>query len=180
LLFNNFTPLKILGPWVVRKLKTSCFAIVHILAISMDYVANVLNITRSLANYQHVILLQRQKKSMIVPLRTILEYNQEINILTMTTTCVHVWVKPDKTAEFIAATLDNHNQSVLEEGNLRFDLLQDLKEPNRFLIYEAYESEEQATAHKNTVHYLIWKDLVAPLMDKPREGIKYKVLGLQK
>ena len=72
----------------------------------------------------------------------------------MIVTCVYVHVKNDEIDNFIKATVLNRNQSVKEPGNLRFDLLQQDDDPRRFMLYEAYESEESAAAHKNTSHYL--------------------------
>ena len=43
----------------------------------------------------------------------------------MIASCVHVYVKKNHIEDFIKATVENHNQSVLESGNLRFDVLQD-------------------------------------------------------
>jgi (4S)-4-hydroxy-5-phosphonooxypentane-2,3-dione isomerase len=98
----------------------------------------------------------------------------------MTATCVHIHIKPESVEEFIRVTTANHRESVKEHGNLRFDFLQQPDDPFRFLIYEAYESEELAAAHKNTAHYLSWRDAVKDMMAEPRFGIKYKILQLQK
>ena len=94
----------------------------------------------------------------------------------MTVTCVHVVVKPDEVQRFIKATTDNHLESVKETGNLRFDILQQADDPCRFVLYEAYESEDYATAHKNTAHYLKWRETVAAYMEEPRKGIKYNII----
>lgn len=64
--------------------------------------------------------------------------------------------------------------SIAEPGNLRFDVLQSKEDPNRFLLYEAYESDEAAAAHKKTAHYLSWRDAVEPWMARPRADIPYK------
>ena len=95
----------------------------------------------------------------------------------MYVTIVHVEVLPTHVEEFIAASTENHLESVKEPGNLRFDLLRNEDYPNRFVLYEAYENESAAAAHKDTAHYLKWRERVAPWMAKPREGIRYK--GLQ-
>lgn len=94
----------------------------------------------------------------------------------MTVTLVHVEVKPEFIGPFIEATRENHESSVREEGNLRFDILQDAAEPGRFTLYEAYENEEAVAAHKQTSHYLKWRDTVAAWMAKPRQGVKYLLL----
>jgi len=95
----------------------------------------------------------------------------------MIVTCVHINVKAEHAENFIKATLENHTQSVKEPGNLRFDLLQDAQDPFRFLIYEAYESEEASAAHKSTSHYLKWRDTVANWMAEPRRGVKYNIVA---
>lgn len=94
----------------------------------------------------------------------------------MIVTTVIVYVKPENINDFIEATRKNHEASVKEPGNLRFDILQCIDDPTKFLIYEAYESEETSAAHKKTAHYREWRDTVAGWMAKPREGIKYKVI----
>ena len=95
----------------------------------------------------------------------------------MIVTIVHIEVDPDHIESFIRASTENHLESVKEPGNLRFDLLRNEAEPNRFVLYEAYENQDAAAAHKQTAHYLKWRETVAPWMARPREGIRYT--GLQ-
>ena len=89
----------------------------------------------------------------------------------MFTTIVHVYVKRDSVEAFIAASEKNHKASIEEPENRRFDLLQDAMEPTKFILYEAYVSKEGAVAHKQTEHYQQWRDRVAGMMEKPREGV---------
>lgn len=91
----------------------------------------------------------------------------------MHVTLVHVHVKPQHVEDFIAATRLNHLASVQEAGNRRFDVLQSPEDPSRFVLYEAYVSAEDAAAHKQTAHYLTWRDTVADWMATPRQGISY-------
>lgn len=88
----------------------------------------------------------------------------------MHVTLVHVRVKPESVADFIAACHANHLASTQEAGNLRFDVLQDPGDAGRFILYEAYASAEAAAAHKQTSHYAIWRDTVAAMMAEPRRG----------
>jgi autoinducer 2-degrading protein len=94
----------------------------------------------------------------------------------MIVTCVHVHVKPESVQEFIKASTANHLASVKEPGNLRFDFVQQADDPFRFMIYEAYESDEAAAQHKNTPHYFQWRDTVQTMMAEPRKGVKYNIL----
>lgn len=91
----------------------------------------------------------------------------------MHVTLVHVHVDADHIDDFIRATRANHEASVREPGNLRFDVLQSPTEPARFILYEAYRSAADAAAHKETDHYRRWRDTVADWMAEPRRGIAY-------
>ncbi len=88
----------------------------------------------------------------------------------MHVTLVHVQVRPERVEDFIRATRPNHEGAVLEPGNRRFDLLQDPSDPTRFVLYEAYASSAEARAHKQTAHYLAWREAVAGMMASPRRG----------
>ena len=91
----------------------------------------------------------------------------------MYVTVVYVHVKPEHVADFIESMRANHEGSVREPGNLRFDLLQSADDPARFVIYEAYRDEAGAKAHKETPHYLRWRDTVASWMAETRVGVRY-------
>lgn len=95
----------------------------------------------------------------------------------MIVTLVHVWVKEHFVDAFVAATLENRNNSVKEPGNLRFDILRDAGNPAKFVFYEAFESEEAVAAHKETAHYQKWRDTVADWMSQPRRGEKHIVVS---
>lgn len=93
--------------------------------------------------------------------------------LTMHVTLVYVDIIADKVDAFIEATRLNHLNSINEPGNRRFDVLRDSENPNRFLLYEAYASEADAKAHKETDHYFEWRDRVQSMMASPRRGVRY-------
>jgi autoinducer 2-degrading protein len=88
----------------------------------------------------------------------------------MHVTLVHVRVRPEDIDVFIAATRANHQASVTEPGNRRFDVLQAPDDPARFILYEAYAAAADAAAHKETAHYLAWREAVAGMMAEPRRG----------
>jgi autoinducer 2-degrading protein len=91
----------------------------------------------------------------------------------MYVTVVYVHVKPEHVADFIESMRANHEGSVREPGNLRFDLLQSADDPARFVIYEAYRDEAGAKAHKETPHYLAWRTKAEGWMAEPRQGVRY-------
>lgn len=94
----------------------------------------------------------------------------------MFVTLVQVHVKPEHLQEFIAATRINHEASVQEAGNRRFDVLQSADDATRFVLVEAYASEADAALHKQTAHYARWRDTVADWMASPRQGVRYQGL----
>ena len=63
----------------------------------------------------------------------------------MFVTLVHVHVKLDHLDEFIDSMRANHEASVREPGNIRFDVLQSVEDPTRFILHEWYIDE--AAAH---------------------------------
>lgn len=89
----------------------------------------------------------------------------------MHVTLVHVHVKPDQLEAFVTASRANHEGSVREPGNRRFDVLQNPDDPGHFILYEAYTTAEDAAAHKQTAHYAAWRDTVAEMMAEPRKGV---------
>ncbi len=91
----------------------------------------------------------------------------------MHVTLVHIAVRPEQVEAFIDATRANHEASVREPGNLRFDVLRSTDDPTRFVLYEAYADEAAARAHKETAHYRTWRSTVEDWMAEPRRGIRY-------
>ena len=86
---------------------------------------------------------------------------------------VHVHVKPDAVAAFRAASLDNARASVREPGIARFDVVQSIEDPTRFVLVEVYRNAAAPAAHKETAHYQRWRDAVNDLMAEPRTSVKY-------
>ncbi len=86
---------------------------------------------------------------------------------------VHISVKPGCVEQFRQATIENALQSIEEPGVARFDVLQQEDQPERFLLVEAYRSVDDAAKHKETAHYLRWRDAVAGMMAEPRASVKY-------
>jgi autoinducer 2-degrading protein len=93
----------------------------------------------------------------------------------MKVTHVHVHVKPGYVDAFLAATRRNHEGSIREPGNLRFEVLQSEDDPTRFVLVEIFRDEAAAATHKSTPHYLAWRDEVAQWMATPREGRHFRM-----
>jgi autoinducer 2-degrading protein len=86
---------------------------------------------------------------------------------------VHVHVKPESVKAFTEATLENARNSVQEPGIARFDVIQQLDDPTRFVLVEVYRTPDDPAHHKETAHYQAWRDAVAEMMAEPRSSVKY-------
>ena len=86
---------------------------------------------------------------------------------------VHVHVKRECIEAFKQATVANARESVREPGVARFDCLQQTDDPSRFVLVEAYRDAEAPARHKETRHYQVWRDGVAPMMAEPRASVKF-------
>ena len=89
----------------------------------------------------------------------------------MLATLVFVDVLPECVDAFAEITRYNHENSRKEPGNVRFDVLHDNKNPNKFVLYEVYKDAAAAAAHKETEHYKKWRETVAPMMATQRQSI---------
>ena len=74
---------------------------------------------------------------------------------------VTIQVKPGFREQFIEASFGDAQGSVRDEpGCLRFDILQDDADLNRFHLYEVYEDQKAIDAHRNAPHYKKWRSTV--------------------
>ena len=70
----------------------------------------------------------------------------------------------------------NARESSKEDGIARFDVIQQIDDPCKFVLVEVYKNEKAPGLHKETNHYKIWRDTVADMMAEPRSNTKYKNL----
>jgi quinol monooxygenase YgiN len=86
---------------------------------------------------------------------------------------VHVQVKPESVESFKKATLANARASLKEPGVVRFDVIQQQEDAERFVLMEAYRDAAAVAAHKETPHYAIWLQEVTPMMAEPRRRVSF-------
>jgi autoinducer 2-degrading protein len=86
---------------------------------------------------------------------------------------VYVRVKPEFVEAFKQATILNASSSVQEPGIARFDVIQQLDDPTRFVLVEVYRTADDPAKHKLTAHYRAWRDAVEPMMAELRSSTKY-------
>ncbi len=89
---------------------------------------------------------------------------------------VNAHVKPENIDAFMLATIDNASNSVKEPGVIRFDVFQQHEDPSRFTLVEMYKTESDPARHRETAHYLRWKDTVEPMMAEPRTRTEYQLV----
>lgn len=90
---------------------------------------------------------------------------------------VEVHVVEDGIEAFERATLENARASLREPGIARFDVIRQIDDPSRFVLVEVYRDEAAPARHKETAHYLAWRDAVAPLMKSPRTSRRFTSLA---
>ena len=86
---------------------------------------------------------------------------------------VHVHVLPDHIEAFKQATIVNASNSVREPGIARFDVVQVVDDPTRFVLVEVYRTRDAVAAHKETAHYHAWAEKVTPWLAEPRTRVQY-------
>jgi (4S)-4-hydroxy-5-phosphonooxypentane-2,3-dione isomerase len=91
----------------------------------------------------------------------------------MFVTLVNCHVKPEHADAFADACRSNAEASSREDGNIRFDLLRLAEDSTRFMLYEWYVDEDAAKRHKDTPHYLAWREATADMFVEPRVGVRY-------
>ena len=90
---------------------------------------------------------------------------------------VNIRVKMEKIEDFIAASAENARNSRKEAGIVRFDLIQQKDDPANFVLLEVYRTPGDQALHRETAHYLAWRDAVDGMMDGPRKGLTYRSLN---
>ena len=86
---------------------------------------------------------------------------------------VSVDVKKEFVEDFKKASSENAADSLKESGIARFDVIQDNGDPTKFVLVEIYKTNDAPAAHKETRHYLKWKETVEKMMAKPRSSQKF-------
>ena len=83
---------------------------------------------------------------------------------------VTVQVKPEHVKEFLdVVRYDAEHSEKDEPGCLRFDVIQDKDDPNRFYFYEVYRDEAALEAHRQTPHFKHYFEKSRSLMAVPPE-----------
>ena len=83
---------------------------------------------------------------------------------------VAIQVKPEHVTEFLEIVrYDAEHSEKDEPGCLRFDVIQDRDDGNRFYFYEVYRDEAALEAHRRTPHFKLYAEKVQPWLAAPPE-----------
>ena len=83
---------------------------------------------------------------------------------------VTIQVKPEYFAEFLEVVLYDAEHSEKDEpGCLRFDVIRDRDDSNRFYFYEIYRDEAALEAHRQTPHFKLYFEKTQPWLAAPPE-----------
>ena len=72
----------------------------------------------------------------------------------------HHFIKPGCQELYKEAILENVRQTVQEEGVLRFEVLQDKKDPGHFCLFEVYRDEHARAFHLETEYFKKFRQTV--------------------
>ena len=89
---------------------------------------------------------------------------------------VKVRIKPDQRKKFLdAIEVDALGSERDEPGCLRFNVLQDEKDPNVYYFFELYKDQAALDAHRTMPHYATWR-AAADTLDGPTEPTRWQTL----
>lgn len=69
---------------------------------------------------------------------------------------VEAEIQPDRMDEFMAMIKTNAEETRKEPGCIRFDVLRDQSNANKFWFYEVYKDTASVDFHKTQAHYQAW------------------------
>ena len=85
---------------------------------------------------------------------------------------VSVKIKPERREQFLSVIEDDSICSVRDEpGCVRFDVLQDASDQDRYYFYEVYRDEAALEAHRAAPHYAVWR-AAADTLDGPAQATR--------
>jgi autoinducer 2-degrading protein len=85
----------------------------------------------------------------------------------------YIDVKPESIEAFKKITVYNHENSLKEAGNIRFDVLQNTEDETKFALYEIWKDEDAFASHKATEHYNKWAKEIESYIKNPRSRNTY-------
>jgi len=86
---------------------------------------------------------------------------------------VKVRIKPEQRERFLKAIeVDALGSERDEPGCLRFNVLQDVQDPNLYYFCEVYKDQAALEAHRAMPHYAVWRAAAGEALDGPTEATR--------
>lgn len=83
---------------------------------------------------------------------------------------VTIQVKPEHVQQFLEVVrYDAEHSEKDEPGCLRFDVIQDREDPNKFYFYEVYRHDAALAAHRETPHFKQYFEKTQTMLAAPPE-----------
>lgn len=88
---------------------------------------------------------------------------------------VHVFfnVKLEQIEAFKEASTENARNSMNEPGVISFDVLQQQDDSSSFLFREVYHTPADQIKHRETSHYIKWRESIKEMLIEPYTFLKY-------
>ncbi len=91
---------------------------------------------------------------------------------------VTVQFKPEYRDQVLAAALEDARGAQEDEpGCLRFDVIQDDKDPNRIHFYEVYRDEAAFEEHRKQPHLAVWAGLPRDAFAVPTQVVRGRTIS---
>ncbi len=87
---------------------------------------------------------------------------------------VRIDARPERLNEFLTLVGDHAEDSRLEPGCFRFDVLRDPEKPARRVLHETWTDRAALQAHRRTPHYARWRLRIASIEESPRKREEYE------
>ena len=97
--------------------------------------------------------------------------NRAVHVIT------HVDIIPPKKEEGIAATSGLAEPGRKEQGNLRFEVLQQMSRPNHMTVVEAWRSRRAQQAHASANNMKAYRDALLPMSGSLYDERLYRAIG---
>ncbi|WP_018923103.1 putative quinol monooxygenase [Salsuginibacillus kocurii] len=87
----------------------------------------------------------------------------------------HMKVKSENREEFLERVQSLIKESQAEEGNISYDLYEDVSEPNKFVMLEEWRDEDAVEYHFQTPHFAHFGDIAENLLEGAPEVKRFEV-----
>jgi autoinducer 2-degrading protein len=85
---------------------------------------------------------------------------------------ITVKIKPELRERFLEVIEDDATSSVRDEpGCLRFEVLQDISDPDTYHFFEVYQDEAAVLAHRDTPHFARWNRASQEVLQQPAQRL---------